>query len=68
MSNSKLRELLLNGHLTYKEYTAEVARLDTMRERLYTLYINGQITHDVLQVLLADLDRKEDFPEPPTIY
>lgn len=70
LSNTKLRDLFLNGHLTYKEYIAELDRLDGMRERLYTLYLKNQITHDELKELLAELDRKDDsgLPEPPTIY
>ena len=70
MSNSKLRELFLNGHLTYKEYMVEIERLDGMRERLYTMYLKKQITYTELKDLLAELDRKDDsdLPEPPTIY
>ena len=70
MSNSKLRELFLNGHLTYKEYMAEIERLDGMRERLYTMYLKKQITCTEMKDLLAELDRKDDsdLPEPPTIY
>lgn len=69
MSKSKLRELLLKGHLTYEEYIAEIDRLDALRERLYALYLNGHISRDDLTFLLTELDRKEDdLPEPPTVY
>lgn len=69
MSNSKLRELLLKGHLSYEDYIAEIARLDGLREKLYDLYLNGHISRVDLATLLAELDRKEDdLPEPPTVY
>ena len=68
MSNSKLRELFLNGHLTYKEYMAEVNRLNELRERVYKLYLNEKITLAEMKDLLAELDRKDGLQEPPTIY
>lgn len=69
MSKSKLRELLLKGHLTYEDYIAEINRLEGLREKLYDLYLEGHISRDDLTTLLAELDRKEDdLPEPPTIY
>lgn len=68
MSKSKLRELFVNGHITYKEYIAEVDRLDGMRERLYKLYLNKQIAYTELKELLAELDHKDGPPEPPIIY
>lgn len=68
MSKSKLQELFLNGHITYREYIAEVDRLKGMRERLYKLYLNKQITLAELKDMLAELDRKDGPPEPPTIY
>lgn len=69
MSKSKLRELLLKGHLTYEEYIAEIDRLDGLREKLYDLYLEGHISRADLATLLAELDRKEDdLPEPPTVY
>ena len=68
MSKSKLQELLLNGHITYKEYIAEVDRLKGLRDRLFQLYLDGNITLAELQAMLAELDRKDGPPEPPTIY
>lgn len=69
MSKSKLRELLLKGHLTYADYIAEVNRLEGLREKLYDLYLEGHISRDDLARLLAELDRKEDdLPEPPIVY
>lgn len=68
MSKSKLQELLLNGHITYKEYIAEVDRLKGLRDRLFQLYLDGNITLAELQAMLAELDRKDGLPEPPTIY
>lgn len=68
MSKSKLRELLLNGHITQEEYMAEFYRLNELRERLYKLYLDGNITLAELQAMLAELDRKDGPPEPPTIY
>lgn len=70
LSKSKLRNLFLQGHITYKEYIAEIDRLDGMREKLYALYLNKQITYTELKDMLAELDRKDDsdISEPPTIY
>lgn len=68
MSKSKLQELFLNGHITYREYIAEVDRLKGMRERLYKLYLNKQITLAELKDMLAELDRKDGPPEPPKVY
>ena len=68
LSKSKLQELFLNGHITYREYMAEVDRLKGLRERIYELYLDGNITHEEMQAMLAELDRKDDLPEPPTIY
>lgn len=47
---------------------AEFYRLNELRERLYKLYLNGQITLAEMNGLLAELDRKDDLQEPPTIY
>ena len=68
MSKSKLQELFLNGHITYREYMAEVDRLKGLRERIYDLYLDGTITREVMREMLAELDRKDGLPEPPTIY
>lgn len=69
MNKSKLRELLLKGHLAYEDYIAEIHRLEGLREKLYDLYLQGHISRDDLTTLLAELDRKEDdLPEPPTVY
>lgn len=69
MSKSRLRELFIKGHITYKEYMAEIDRLDGAREKLYDLYLKKQITHRDLKEMLAELDREEDnLPEPPTVY
>ena len=68
LSKSKLRELLLNGHITQEEYMAEFYRLNELRERVYKLYLNGQITLAEMKDLLAELDRKDDLQEPPIIY
>ena len=68
MSNSKLRELLLNGHITQEEYMAEFYRLNELRERIYKLCLDGHISTAEMKDLLAKLDRKDDLPEPPTIY
>lgn len=68
MSKSKLRELLLNGHITQEEYMAEFYRLNELRERVYKLYLNGQITLAEMKDLLAELDRKDGLQEPPIIY
>lgn len=59
---------MLNGHITHEEYMAEFYRLNELRERLYKLYLNGQITLAEMNGLLAELDRKDDLQEPPTIY
>lgn len=59
----------MKGHLTYEEYIAEIDRLDGLREKLYDLYLSGDISRADLATLLAELDRKEDdLPEPPTVY
>ena len=69
LSKTKLRELLLKGHLTYEDYIAEIHRLEGLREKLYDLYLAGHISRDDLTTLLAELDRKEDdLPDPPTVY
>ena len=68
LSKSKLRELLLNGHITQEEYMAEFYRLNELRERVYKLYLNGQITLAEMKDLLAELDQKDGLQEPPTIY
>lgn len=68
MSKSKLQELFLNGHITYREYIAEVDRLNELRERIYELYLDGSITLAEMRDMLAKIDRKDGFPEPPTIY
>jgi len=68
LSKSKLRELLLNGHITQEEYMAEFYRLNELRERVYKLYLNGQITLAEMKDLLAELDRKDGLQEPPIIY
>ena len=47
---------------------AEFYRLNELRERLYKLYLDGTITLAELQAMLAELDRKDGPPEPPTIY
>lgn len=69
MSKSRLRELLIKGHITYKEYIAEIDRLNEAREKLYNLYIKGRLSHEELTEMLKELDREEDdLPEPPTVY
>ena len=68
MSESKLQELLLNGHISYKEYIAEVGRLKGLRDRLFELYLDGNITLAQLKDMLAELDRKDGPPEPPKVY
>ena len=68
MSKSKLQELFLNGHISYKEYIAEVDRLKELRERLYELYLDGSITLEEMREMLAKIERKDGLPEPPTIY
>lgn len=68
LSKAKLQELFLNGHISYREYMAEVDRLKELRERLYKLYLNKQITLAEMKDILAELDRKDGPPEPPTIY
>ena len=69
MSKSRLRELFIKGHITYKEYIAEINRLDGAREKLYDLYLKKHINYTDLKEMLEELDRKEDdFPKPPTIY
>ena len=68
LSESKLQELLLNGHISYKEYIAEVGRLKGLRDRLFELYLDGNITLAQLKDMLAELDRKDGLPEPPKVY
>ena len=68
MSNFKLRELLLNGHITQEEYMAEFYRLNELRERVYKLYLNGQITLAEMKDLLAEFDRQDGLHEPPILY
>lgn len=68
MSKAKLQELFLNGHISYREYMAEVDRLNELRERIYKLYLDGKISLAEMKEMLAELDRKDDLPEPPTIY
>ena len=68
MSKSKLLELFLNGHITYREYIAEVDRLNELRERIYELYLDGSITLAEMRDMLEKIDRKDGLPEPPTIY
>lgn len=68
MSKSKLQELFLKGHITYREYIAEVDRLNGLRERIYGLYLDRKITLAEMKDMLAELDRKDGPPEPPTIY
>jgi hypothetical protein len=68
LSKAKLQELLLNGHITYREYIAEVDRLKGLRDRVFQLYLDGNISLAVMKDMLAELDRKDGPPEPPTIY
>ena len=68
LSNFKLRELLLNGHITQEEYMAEFYRLNELRERVYKLYLNGQITLAEMKDLLAEFDRQDGLHEPPILY
>lgn len=68
LSKSKLRELFVNGHITYKEYIAEVDRLNELRERIYKLYLDGRIDFAEMRAMLAEIDRKDGPPEPPTIF
>ena len=46
----------------------EAYRLNELRERVYKLYLNGQITLAEMQDILAELDRQDGLQEPPTIY
>lgn len=69
MSKSRLRDLLIKGHITYKEYIAEIDRLNEARNKLYDLYVKGRISREELTEMLEELDREEgDLPEPPTVY
>lgn len=69
MSKSRLRELFVRGHISYREYMSELNRLDEARERLYELFESEKITYAELRDMLSRLDRTEgDLPEPPTIY
>ena len=42
--------------------------INDVRERVYKLYLNGQITLVEMKDLLAELDRQDGLQEPPTIY
>lgn len=69
MSKTRLRELFISGHISYREYMAELNRLDEARERLYELCLEGKITFAELRDMLSRLDRTEgELPKPPTIY
>lgn len=47
---------------------AEFYRLNELRERVYKLYLNGQISLAEMKDILAELDRKDGLQEPPIIY